>query len=342
MNIKLLSLNVRGLRNSDKRRQIFRWLKRFHDGGNCFTFLQETHSTHKDEEIWKREWGSKISFSHGSSVSKGVAILFPLKYNCNVIEELQAESGRKLTLHLDFDGERVTLVNLYAPTQDNTEQHLSFIRSLREDICDTNCNVIFGGDFNLYISNELDKDKGASQQFSPAATELSNILNETNYIDIWRVKNPDKRRYTWRRNNPLVQSRLDYWLIPTELIYDVEKCNILPSIKTDHSLITLCINSSNDGKRGPGLWKFNDALLKDEYYVYFMKDKIKKLKQEHCSDENKAMTWELIKMEIRNSTIAYSKQKSKMQKQVENYLNAQLEILSETLDNKYDDAVDER
>ena len=58
-------------------------------------------------------------------------------------------------------------------------------------------------------------------------------------INIWRVKNPDTRRYTWRRHFSLTQSRLDYWIIPQELVYAVENTDIKASIKTDHSIITL-------------------------------------------------------------------------------------------------------
>ena len=55
----ILSLNVRGLRNKEKRREMFHWLKQYNGGDNSFIFLQETHSDKMDELIWQREWGSK-------------------------------------------------------------------------------------------------------------------------------------------------------------------------------------------------------------------------------------------------------------------------------------------
>ena len=67
-----MSLNVRGLNNSRKRKAVFGWLKRSrHD----IIFLQETHSTLELEHMWKQDWSGPIIFSHGSGNSKGCCIL---------------------------------------------------------------------------------------------------------------------------------------------------------------------------------------------------------------------------------------------------------------------------
>ena len=71
--LSFVSLNVRGLNASRKRRAIFRQL---HNRRASVIFLQETYSSPDQEKIWSNEWGSKIYFSHGSKHSKGVAILF--------------------------------------------------------------------------------------------------------------------------------------------------------------------------------------------------------------------------------------------------------------------------
>ena len=64
--------------------EIFRWIKRYHNADHCFVLLQETHSTKNDEHLWQKEWGSTIKFSHGTSNSKGFAILFPSNKNMTV------------------------------------------------------------------------------------------------------------------------------------------------------------------------------------------------------------------------------------------------------------------
>ena len=70
---KIISLNVRGLNCSRKRRQVFRWL---HQQKSDIIFLQETYSSHDTIGGWEAEWGGKIVSSHGSSHSRGVMILF--------------------------------------------------------------------------------------------------------------------------------------------------------------------------------------------------------------------------------------------------------------------------
>ena len=47
---KILSLNVRGIREATKRRGIFSYLK---DEKASFYFLQETYSETTDENVWK-------------------------------------------------------------------------------------------------------------------------------------------------------------------------------------------------------------------------------------------------------------------------------------------------
>ena len=68
----VISLNVRGLRDTVKRRSIFTYLK---DQDANFYFLQETFPKVSDEAVWRNEWGGEIYFSHRTSHSKGVCIL---------------------------------------------------------------------------------------------------------------------------------------------------------------------------------------------------------------------------------------------------------------------------
>ena len=64
IDVRLCSLNVRGLRNALKRRCVFNWIR---NSDYHLILLQETHSTPDIECFWRNEWGFKIEFSHGSS-----------------------------------------------------------------------------------------------------------------------------------------------------------------------------------------------------------------------------------------------------------------------------------
>ena len=66
------TLNVRSIAQITKRKTLFDWLKEYCPG---IIVLQETHSTVDSQ--WKTEWPGEIYMAHGSSKSKGVAILIP-------------------------------------------------------------------------------------------------------------------------------------------------------------------------------------------------------------------------------------------------------------------------
>ena len=85
-------------------------------------------------------------------------------------------------------------------------------------------------------------------------------------VDIWRIRNPTASRFTWHQKTPLVQRRLDYWLISDSLQDEIISVEIKTSIKTDHSAITLSISSLDETERGPNFWKFNSNLVNDSDY----------------------------------------------------------------------------
>ena len=62
---------------------------------------------------------------------------------------------------------------------------------------------------------------------------------ELDLTDIWRENNPDCKRYTWRKANPLKHSRLDYLLLSDYLIWNFEEADILPGYRSDHSSVDL-------------------------------------------------------------------------------------------------------
>jgi len=66
-------LNVRGMNDKLKRRQLFLWLRK---KDFSIYFLQETHSENKTENIWRNEWGFTSYFCHDKSNRAGVAVLF--------------------------------------------------------------------------------------------------------------------------------------------------------------------------------------------------------------------------------------------------------------------------
>ena len=91
-------------------------------------FQQETYSTEEREKRWIKEWGSQIYFSHGSSNSRGAAILLKRGIDIVVKKSFGDTRGRFIVLETKINDEEYILINVYAPNKD--EQSVKFFHSL--------------------------------------------------------------------------------------------------------------------------------------------------------------------------------------------------------------------
>ncbi len=98
---KLLSFNVKGIRDGTKRNAVFEWLQ---IKKADIYLLQETHSAKDDESSWNRQWGNNAIYSHGTNHSKGVAIFFNPKLDYQIIEQIVDENGRFILININIKG----------------------------------------------------------------------------------------------------------------------------------------------------------------------------------------------------------------------------------------------
>lgn len=100
-----------------------------------------------------------------------------------------------------------------------------------------------------------------SSNFKAVKNTLYDIMEQFNLGDIWRKKNPDTRRYTWKRRNPVVKSRLDYWLLSQNMFDNVETVAMEPSVRSDHLAISIQLKSLQAETKGEGYWKLNNSFI---------------------------------------------------------------------------------
>ena len=132
--------------------------------------------------------------------------------------------------------------------------------------------------------------------------------------------------YTWSQPNPLIRCRLDYFLASNDMVRYVKNARILPSIKTDHSIIELILKVDGP-KRGPGFWKLNTSILEEESYVLEIKALIKKVWEDANNIENLNTRYDWLKYNIRKYTIDYCKQRAKSKKLKENKIIDDIQLL---------------
>ena len=77
---------------------------------------------------------------------------------------------------------------------------------------------------------------------------------------------------------------------------------------TDHKGVALEIKTE-EFKRGPGIWRFNNSLLSDKTFIDFTNSLIDNFLIVN-SHKDPSMLWELLKVEIKSQTIQYCTSKN--------------------------------
>ena len=148
-------MNVRGIRNSKKRRSLFKIFKQASYDIIC---LQETHITSNDIKLIEIEWGNNYHISEGSTNSKGLLTLFGHTLKIDNVN-LVFKSERSLISTVSIDNVYLSTANFYGPC--DTVEKRTFLEKFQTDINNiTNNfgieNIVALGDFNIVMDNNLD------------------------------------------------------------------------------------------------------------------------------------------------------------------------------------------
>ena len=231
-------------------------------------FLQETHSAKKKEKIWNNQWGCRknsMLFAHGTSNSHGALIAFREGLNLKVISSHLNDNGRYVMLKVKIQSSPFILINYYAPNEEGQQvQILTEISDIPAKMeLEEDTQIIWGEDFNSFFDCKLDADGGNPKLKIQSITKLVSIMSENDLCDIFRVYNPEMKRYTWHRKTPFKQSRLDYFLVSDHLQDQIDHIDIIPSIQSDHSTLKLKVCGTKHSLKGQSYWKLNNSFLQD-------------------------------------------------------------------------------
>ena len=216
--VKIVSVNCQGLSDPRKRRDVFHYLRQ---KSYSIYLLQDTHFDPKMENCIRAEWGYKSYFASYNSNSRGVAILFNNNLDFFVKKVYKDMLGNYIFVTVTIMDREFLIVSLYGPNRDDPE----FYAELEERINDVGLeNIIIGGDWNLVLDYTLDYYNYKHHNNIKAQEQVDNLMINLDLLDIWRELYPEMRRYTWRRNTPLQQSRLDFFLDFRPSVHLCYKC----------------------------------------------------------------------------------------------------------------------
>ena len=308
--LKICSLNVRGIRGSQKRKKLIQWMRENKFDIVC---LQETFLTAEVLETLQREWSGKMYHSLSESVhSKGVSIFFKPHLDITQMSTYKDMDGRRLLVNFRLGSERIfTIVTVYAPNL--ITQRVEFLKRTEKWIkqhCIAEQLLIVTGDFNSTYRIE-DRTSNLSDS---SGKHLQSLLKYNSLNDLFvkmfedSTSNP---QFTWiDPADASHQSRLDY-IFTTDLISNLATVfqTITPPISDHKAVIAIFNNISKN--RGPGYWKMNTSILKDAQYIELIKHVINDTKLEYQNQLDKRSLWEMVKIKIKEVSIRYSVSKAK-------------------------------
>ena len=106
------------------------------------------------------------------------------------------------------------------------------------------------GDFNLFFHVDLDAKGGSPKLKIKSLSKLLSMMSENDLCDIYGVRNPEVKHFTWRRKSPFKQRRLDCFLVSDTLQENIKVVGIIPSVQSNHSAITLMLYPVSENIRG--------------------------------------------------------------------------------------------
>ena len=159
---------------------------------------------------------------------------------------------------------------------------------------------------------------------------FNNFHNTCNLFDTFRNFNGDVKEFTWSKSRPFIARRLDYIFVTEELFEKTIESNIISVPFSDHRGCSIVIKKSSIEK-GPGYWKMNNSLLDRKDYV----DRMNLLIDNFCANLNDdfQIAWELLKLEIKNFTINFSKLRAIEKRNETHTLQNKLNNLDKSLAN---------
>ena len=200
-----------------------------------------------------------------------MAIAIQGSFGFKKIDTHNDTEGRYLILDAEINNIRTLIVNIYAPNED----HVIFFEEVTDKIRDLKCdNIIWGGDNNLVLDINIDKRGGLPTTHWKCQESLLEWMEANDMVDVWRRKYPHKKTYTWFSNPRLrgnksspkkveyIACRLDFFLVPFNMLQSVVNTKITAGYHSDHSLVWLELDMTQV-KRGKGFWKLNNSLLCD-------------------------------------------------------------------------------
>ena len=325
MTLNIVSLNVREIRDSEKRRKIFDTYR-----NKCqILCLQETHSDSETIHLWANEWGGKLFCAHGNTNAWGVMCLINPKFPYKVVEVHADSDGRSVSIRLNIEDEVICLTNIYAPNRDSP----TFFEEAIRQMFNISEKMIIIGDYNTVMDPDMDRKDNQEYNHKKSTQMIKRLCEELSLVEAWRVLHENEVRYSWYRvmrknkQTKIQASRIDNALTSRGLFNQIHDSFYMNGVGSDHSAYFLGFVIQQQD-RGPGYWKLNCSILTDFDYIKLINDYLA------CPPkiDDPVDRWEQIKIDIRRLSKSYSQKRAKESTLVISQLSERITHMEDGLD----------
>ena len=149
-----------------------------------------------------------------------------------------------------------------------TEQEQLTVLNQLDEFLDTiemkrDTQILTGGDLNFIHDLLLDADGGKLSLKLMSIAIMQDLTERHNLCDVWRVRNPTSRRFTFRQKKSFFTETSGLYFFFNELQESIVNVEVLPSVNSDHSPIYVKLAENTSKSRGRSCWKFNKLFLKE-------------------------------------------------------------------------------
>ena len=279
--------------------------------------LQETHSTPMLTQVFLNTFQLNCQFAHAIDGRGGlltgfrrdldscVHAHFPLTHLTNTPRPTLCQA---LLTHCTIKQMEMVIVNVYIPPYTHTKDREEFLVKLEREWQQFGCtNIICCGDFNMCLDPA--KDAGTQPHMYRILNNSSifqSFVDSAELVDTFRIHNPISRRFTCFSAAYNSGKRLDYIFSSGSFLSLIQNSEILPRRTSDHNPVLLSL-TINRNPKGPGYWRFPNAILTNPQYVDWMKIQINEAVQLNKEGASPDLLWDTVKCRIHDLTTQFLK-----------------------------------
>ena len=286
--------------------------------------LSEVHSRDEQEtQRWVQEgagagrpWEGPAFWHHGTSTSRGVAILLADRVALNPSVIYRDPHGRVLAVSFQTaDGHAWAAIAVYGPVDPG--ERAAFFQGPVAQACASvapGSTLLMAGDLNCVTSAlDLSTWQAAPQRNSRlvGGTHLQDLMTVQGLTDVWRSLHPGALEFTriTRSADGVSQGRTTRWLLSQELLdasWQASCEHMQGELPGDHAAVLLRLQAPREPLRGKGTWAFPLYLLGVEEYVRQMTAHLEEFFGRPHEGLSPAEVWDAAKVSIKHTTMSFS------------------------------------